>query len=62
MGSHACIQLVAAGANDVVTFHVLDDDTGCILRVIGGPANIDNDSIRACAATATTMIGPRQIK
>ena len=60
--THACRELVAQGAGDVARYHVLDNDTGCMLRVNGGPANVDNESIYACARTALDTITPARLK
>lgn len=62
LGSYACVQIVAVGAADVKVFRLLDDDTRCVLQVRGGPSNIDNELIRACAKAARDAIGPAQIK
>lgn len=61
MGSYACVQVVAQGADDVPLFRFYDEDTKCILRVGGGPSNVDGDQIRACAKVARDTIGPAQI-
>lgn len=62
MGTYACVQIVAQGADDVQVFRFFDDDTKCILQVRGGPSNVNNDLIRMCARTARDSIGPEQIK
>lgn len=62
LGSYACVHIVAVGAADVKVFRLLDEDTRCVLQVRGGPSNIDNDVIRACAKAARDAIGPAQIK
>jgi hypothetical protein len=62
LGSYACVHIVAVGADDVKVFRLLDDDTRCVLQVRGGPSNVDNDLIRACAKVARDTIGPPQIK
>ena len=62
LGSYACVQIVAVGADDVNVFRLLDDDTRCILEVRGGPSNVDNELIRACAKAARDAIGPAQIQ
>ena len=62
MGSYACVQVVAVGADDVQVFRFLDDDTKCVIQVRGGPSNVNNDQIRACAKAARDTIGPEQIK
>ncbi|MCB9563035.1 MAG: hypothetical protein H6708_21730 [Kofleriaceae bacterium] len=61
MGTFACTQVIAQGADDVNVFHFFDEDTKCILKVGGGPANTDNDSIRTCAKTARDTIDPSRI-
>lgn len=61
MGSHACVQIVAQGADDVPLFRFYDEDTKCILRVGGGPSNVNADQIRTCAKVARDTIGPAQI-
>ncbi|MGE3457669.1 MAG: hypothetical protein AB7O24_21330 [Kofleriaceae bacterium] len=61
MGTYACKQVVATGADDVFVFRFLDSDTKCILQVGGGPSQVDNDIIRKCAMTARDAIGPAQI-
>lgn len=62
MGTYACVQVVAQGADDVHVFRFYDEDTKCILGVRGGPSNVDNDKIRTCATVARDTIGPEQIK
>jgi hypothetical protein len=62
MGGLSCVTTYGVGAADVKSFRMLDDDTGCILQVRGGPSNIDNELIRRCARTARDTIGPEQIK
>jgi len=62
LGSYACVHIQAAGADDVKIFRLLDDDTRCILQIRGGPSNVNNDSIAACAKAARDTIGPEQIK
>ncbi len=61
MGSYACVQVVAQGADDVQVFRFFDEDTKCILQVRGGPSNVDNDLIRNCAKAARDSIGLPQI-
>ena len=61
MGSYACRQTVAVGADDVFVYRFFDEDTKCILQVRGGPSNTDNEAIRKCAMTARDTIGPAQI-
>ncbi|HWO20628.1 MAG TPA: hypothetical protein VNO30_17790 [Kofleriaceae bacterium] len=61
MGSYACVQVVAQGADDVPVFKFFDEDTKCIIRVGGGPSNVNGDSIRSCAKAARSTIGPDQI-
>ncbi len=61
MGSFACRQVVAQGADDVNVFHFFDEDSRCVLRVGGGPSNVNNELIRNCAKTARDTIGPDQI-
>lgn len=58
----ACRQVVAVGADDVHVFHIFDPDTKCVIKVGGGPSNVNNDLTRTCAKTAMTLIGPDQIK
>jgi hypothetical protein len=62
LGSYACLQVVAQGADDVNSFKMLDADTKCILQVRGGPSMIDNDLIASCAKAARDLIGPNNIK
>jgi hypothetical protein len=62
IGSYACVHIQPAGADDVKIFRLLDDDTRCILQIRGGPSNVNNDSIAACARAARDTIGPAQIK
>jgi len=61
MGSHACLQVVAQGADDVYSYKFLDEDTKCILKVRGGPSMIDNALITTCAKAARDLIGKAQI-
>jgi hypothetical protein len=61
MGSHACVQIIAQGADDVPLFKFFDADTKCILHVGGGPSNTNADVIRTCAKVARDSIGPAQI-
>jgi hypothetical protein len=62
LGSYACVHSVAVGADDVKVYQFFDEDTHCILRVRGGPSNVNNDIIQGCAKTARDSIGPAQIK
>jgi len=61
MGTWACLQVVAQGADDVYSFKFLDEDTKCILKVRGGPSMIDNELITNCAKAARDYIGKEQI-
>ena len=61
MGSFACKQTVAVGADDVFVFRFFDADTKCILQVKGGASQVDNEVIRKCAITARDSIGAAQI-
>jgi hypothetical protein len=61
MGTYACRQTVAVGADDVFVYRFFDEDTKCILQVRGGASNTDNEAIRKCAITARDTIGPAQI-
>lgn len=61
MGTHACVQIVAQGADDVPVFKFFDEDTRCIIQVGGGPSNVNADIIRSCAKLARDTIGPPQI-
>jgi hypothetical protein len=61
MGTWACLQIVAQGADDVYSFKFLDEDTKCIIKVRGGPSMIDNELITTCAKTARDYIGKDQI-
>lgn len=61
MGSFACLQIVAQGADDVYSFKFLDEDTKCIIKVGGGPSMVDNDLITRCAKAARDLIGKPQI-
>ena len=62
LGSYACVRVVAAGPADVKVYQLLDEDTRCVLRVRGGPSNVDNDLIRSCAKAARDSFGPAQIR
>lgn len=62
MGNYACVQVVQQGADDVHVYRFFDPDTRCILQARGGPSNVDNQKILACANTARDSIGPAQIK
>jgi hypothetical protein len=62
LGSYACVHSVAVGADDVKVYQFFDEDTHCILRVRGGPSNVNTDLIQGCAKTARDSIGPAQIK
>jgi hypothetical protein len=62
MGSYACVHVVGVGADDVKVFEFFDDDTRCLLQVRGGPSNVNNDTILACAKAARDTIGPAQIR
>ena len=62
MGSFACVHTVATGVDDVKSFKFFDEDTKCILAVRGGPSNVNNDQIEACAKAARDTIGPAQIQ
>jgi hypothetical protein len=61
MGTYACVQIVPTGKDDIQVFKFYDEDTKCILKVAGGPSQIDNDLIRKCAKVARDTIGPEQI-
>jgi hypothetical protein len=61
MGSYACVQIIAQGADDVPLFKFFDADTKCIIHVGGGPSNVNADQIRTCAKIARDTIGPAQI-
>lgn len=56
-GGPACVVTVAAGADDRELYRFLDEDSRCVITVQGGPANVDNDQVRACAKTAREAIG-----
>ncbi|HEY4176608.1 MAG TPA: hypothetical protein VGM90_07245 [Kofleriaceae bacterium] len=62
MGSYACKQVVAVGADDVFVFRFFDEDTKCIVQVKGGPSQVDNDVIRKCAQTARDTFTPDTLK
>ena len=62
LGSYACVRVIAVGPADVKVFQLLDEDTRCVLRVRGGPSNVDNDVIGTCAKAARDSIGPAQIR
>lgn len=62
LGSYACLQVVAQGADDVNSYKMFDADTKCILQVRGGPSMIDNELIATCAKAARDLIGPGNIK
>jgi len=62
MGNFACVQVIAQGADDVHLYQFFDEDTKCILQARGGPSNVDNAKILACANAARDSIGPDQIK
>src|SRR5512144_118395 len=57
MGSYACVHVVGVGVDDVKVFQFFDEDTHCILRVRGGPSNVNNDLIQSCAKAARDAIG-----
>lgn len=61
MGSYACKQVVAVGADDVFVYRFFDTDTKCIIQVKGGPSNVDNEMIRKCAIAARDTITPERI-
>jgi hypothetical protein len=61
MGSHACVQIISQGADDVPVFKFFDPDTKCVIQVGGGASNVNGDQIRTCAKTARDTIGPDQI-
>ncbi len=61
MGTFSCVQVIPQGVDDVNLYQFFDEDTKCILQVKGGPSNVNNDSIRACAKVARDTIGPAQI-
>ena len=61
IGSHACVQVVAQGADDVPVFKFFDPDTKCVIKVGGGPSNVNGEQIRLCAKTARDTIGAAQI-
>jgi hypothetical protein len=61
MGSPACIQVVAQGADDVWVFKFFDEDTKCLIKARGGPSMVDNEVIAKCAMAARDTIGPAQI-
>jgi hypothetical protein len=61
VGSVACRQVLALGVDDVSLFQLLDEDTGCVLAVRGGPSMIDNDVIETCARTARTHLTPSRL-
>ena len=62
LGGFSCVQTVAQGADDVKVFQFYDADTKCILQARGGPSNVDNEKIAACARTARDTITPERIK
>jgi hypothetical protein len=62
MGTWACLQVVAQGADDVNVYKFLDDDTKCVLKVRGGPSMVDNDVILRCAKAARDYIGKPEIE
>jgi hypothetical protein len=61
MGTWACLQVVAVGADDVNVYKFLDEDTKCLIKVRGGPSMVDNELINRCARTARDLIGKPQI-
>ncbi|HEY0192319.1 MAG TPA: hypothetical protein VGC42_14460 [Kofleriaceae bacterium] len=61
LGSYACVHVFPTGADDVKQFTFFDEDTRCILQARGGPSNVNNETIQACAKTARDTIGPTQI-
>lgn len=61
LGFPACIMIIAQGRDDVPSYDVFDADTKCVLRIGGGPSNVDGASIANCAKVATETIGPAQI-
>jgi hypothetical protein len=62
LGSYACVRIVMVGPADVKVFQLFDEDTRCVLRVRGGPSNVNNDLIQGCAKAARDSIGPAQIR
>jgi hypothetical protein len=61
VGGVSCVKVVYQGADDVNVYDLLDEDTGCVLSVRGGPSVVDNALIAACANAARALIGPDQI-
>ena len=61
MGTYACVQIIAQGADDVPLFKFFDADTKCLIYVGGGPSNVNADIIRTCAKVARDTIGLPQI-
>ena len=61
MGSYACLHVEEVGEHDVQIFKFFDDDTKCIIKVAGGPGQVDNDYIRNCAKAARDSITPEKI-
>lgn len=61
MGSYACVEIFPQGVDDVPLFRFFDTDTKCILRVGGGPSNVNGELIRTCAKVARDTIGAAQI-
>ena len=62
LGSYACVQVVAQGADDVNVYQLLDEDTKCVIKVRGGPSMVDNQIISSCAKAARDLIGPANIQ
>lgn len=58
---HTCVRTIANAAADLEVHTFLDDDSRCVLAVRGGPGNVDNAQVRACAEAARASIGPAQI-
>lgn len=61
LGFPACVMIVAQGRDDVPLYEVFDTDTKCVLKIGGGPSNVDAASISSCAKVATETIGLEQI-
>jgi hypothetical protein len=62
MGSYACVHVFPVGVDDVKQFTFFDEDTHCLIKVRGGPSNVNNDQIQSCAKAARDAIGPAQIR
>lgn len=54
----ACVHQTQRGPKWAYTYRVFDDQTSCVLRVLGGPSVTDEDLVQRCTNAALTTIGP----